>query len=568
MARGKVSIKVPPRLRSRFGNLNHLRKSEVPRILAEIDALMEVHRQKLKEAKEADPFWFYEPSSGDITPERLGFLESYLKPEDIPQKLDGQIDAHQSEAPIRGVSGGNQSGKTTSCCIEAFIKTTGELPESLKGKFPVSRLPKRFPQHVRVVCEDHTKGILGNAIPTYRRWVPREWLVDGSWDKSFSAEQLTLRLTAPKDDEQGRYRKGQVTGTIEFMSNKQDVGVFQGPPKHMVIYDEEPRYDIYKENLLRFTTADQLDIMFGMTPTNGITWIHDDIYSKAQDSTGNKIDWFQIPSVANRNANLKVLKEVIDEIPTYDERKMRLLGEFISLSGLVYGKLFKSSIHVIEPFETACTCGGGNHPPECPYSQFVAFLGVDPHMVKDSTAALCVLDRDDNFYVDTCYKSGVGIEEFKEDLNRLIAGRRLKFSTFDPSSDSSITIYNGLNIFRLCTTGKNKVPKAFKADKYQGSIAAGVSTIKQRLVVNEKSEKPTFFIMNRPENKLLINSMRTLQRETFVNEEEKGKKDAIAEGVHDHHACVRYILQSRLKWTPLEESQPAEIMPDEEAMLV
>ena len=30
------------------------------------------------------------------------------------------------------------------------------------------------------------------------------------------------------------------------------------------------------------------------------------------------------------------------------------------------------------------------------------------------------------------------------------------------------------------------------------------------------------------------------------------QKDAIAEGKHDHHAALRYILQSPLSWYPLD----------------
>lgn len=515
--------------------------------------------------KANNPFWYYEPVSGEIPAERRSFLKEFLKEDDIPQKLHGALNVHQSTASIRGASGGNQSSKTTTGCIEAIIKATGALPncfnpnhKDFKFPYPAHRLVRNGPQFVRVVGEDYQNGVLRNLIPTYRRWVPKEYLIDGSWEKSYSAGEQTLTLTDPETH--------QMCGTIEFMSNKQDLGTFQGPPRHMIIYDEEPDKEVYKENLLRFTTASSLDVLFCMTPTKGLSWTFD-LFSRGTDESGNNIEWFQIASVCNPHANLKVLREILNEMDSYDELKMRLLGEFISLSGLVYGKLFQQTVHVIEPFETGCNCGGyEEHGSSCPFNEYQGYVGLDPHMVKDSCAALCFIDRDDNFYVDTCYKRGVDTEVFKRDYQRLTAGKRINRAIFDPSSDSTTTIYNGLNIFKLMTHGKNAVKRAIKADKYAGSIAAGVSSIKERLKVIPRTGKPRFFIFNRPENKLLIQSFKTLQRDTFTDESVKGPKDRIQEGVHDHHACVRYVNQLRLRWHPHITAEVE--MPVEDAELI
>ena len=67
------------------------------------------------------------------------------------------------------------------------------------------------------------------------------------------------------------------------------------------------------------------------------------------------------------------------------------------------------------------------------------------------------------------------------------------------------------------------------------------------------SKKPRFFIMDRPENQELIKSMKSLQRDVWANEDIKGQKDKIQEGVHDHHAAMRYILQNKLRWYPWQE---------------
>jgi hypothetical protein len=204
----------------------------------------------------------------------------------------------------------------------------------------------------------------------------------------------------------------------------------------------------------------------------------------------------------------------------------------------------------------------------------MGFVGIDPHMVKDSCAVLCVTDREDNFFVDTCYKGSVTVEELKKDITDLTEGRRIAKQVADPSSDSSLTIYDNVNVFELLHRGKFALKNLSKADKFQGSIAAGISNIKERLklrkikIGDKTVEKPRFFIMDRPENKLLIKSFKTLQRETWANEDAKGLKDKIAEGVHDHHACVRYILQRRFSWRSAIVESPEPLIPDREAILV
>lgn len=533
-------------------------KTEVLRALAELERMTQ-------RVKNENPFWYYEPITGEVSVEKREFLHKWLKPEDIPQKLDGSVNFHTSPKKIRLASGGNQSSKSYSAAIEGLIKATGKLPycfdetdtKRFKWKIPEKRWKRDRPQHVRVVGFDWENDVVKNLLPKFRQLAPKEYLVDGSWDKSWVAGESTVY-----------FRDGrELLGTIEFMSNKQDLASFGGPPRDLVIFDEEPFHDVYKENLMRMVTAKDFEVILAMTPVNGISWTYDELYSKFLAGDEN-IDYFQYVSVANPHASVESLNQILKSLTTYDEVKMRLLGEFISLSGLVYGSQFKRDIHVIPPFDTGCTCGMQVHLPDCPYEKYLGFLGVDPHMVKDSTSALCFLDREDNFYVDTCYKSPADVEKLRQDHARLLEKKRMSFSVFDPSSDSTVTVFSGLNIFKMCTKSPSPFPRARKGEKYQGSIAAGVQTIKERLKINSVSGRPTFFIMDRPENQLLIKTMRTMQRDTFQNEEVKGLKDKIQEGIHDHHACVRYILQNKIRWYPNQTSVPEPMIPDDEAILV
>lgn len=516
-----------------------------------------------QELRNNNPFWYYQPVTGEISTERREFLHKHLNAEDVPQRLQGPLHMHLSDKPIRVASGGNQSSKSHGMVMELIMMATGKIPfcfdpnsRWFKWRLPEKRYVHEKPKNVRVVGFDWENDVVKNLLPKFRDLSPRECLLNGSFDKSYVAGESTLHYS----------EKGKELGSVEFMSNKQDLASFGGPPRDAVGFDEEPFHEVYKENLMRMTTAKNFEVLMASTPVNGISWAYDELYSKWLTGDQN-IDYFQYCSVANPYANLDSLVQIMNGL-SYEEKKMRLLGEFISLSGLVYGRLFDKSVHVIEPFQTGCNCGQTTHAEGCPFLNFLGFLGVDPHMVKDSTAALCFIDREDNFYVDTCYKSGVNIDQFRTDIATLLAAKRMAWSVFDPSSDSTITVFNGLNIFKLCTKNPNPFVRARKGEKYHGSIAAGVQTIKQRLEINEKTKRPKFFIMNRPENQLLIRSMKTLQRDAYANEDVRGQKDKIQEGVHDHHACVRYIMQNKLNWRDHVEYAPVYQIPDEDAILV
>ncbi len=480
--------------------------------------------EKQRLLEESDPFWFYKPSDGTIPESNKAFLEKHILPEDIPERLDSQMNIHMSTANIIGGFGGNQVGKTLSGAIEVFIAITGEVPNSLKGIYPEEKLNNKRPFHARVVGEDYVNGLLKNVIPTFRKWVPREFLIDGSWEKSFSVEQGTLRLG----------KKGELYGTVEFMSNKQAIGSFQGPARHMVLYDEEPVYEIHKENLMRFTTSDRVRIMFQMTPTKGLSWVSDKILNSQGIDDKNSIECFKMASITNRYANLNVLEEIVAGLSSYEEIKMRVLGEFVSLSGRVY-KHFNRSIHVIEPFKIT--------------DNYMVLTGMDPHQTTPTAVVFVAVDRENIPYVIDSYwgNKARDIEEVKADIGLMTEKWRMAWSVVDQSSDVRIEAFGGLNIFDTLRRSPNQIKGLRKSIKYPGSIDAGVEEIKRRLKCDDKGN-PGFYIFDTPNNRVLINSMLTLERDVALNEEKKGQRDKIMEGKHHFHAALRYVFQFPIRY--------------------
>jgi len=564
------TLNPPSNIKKKARNLAKMSRDELLAFRRETLELMKDFDDKLKVAEDSDPFWFYQPTQSTLNDDQRSFLRQFLRPEDIPTRLDSAVDVHACEANILGVSGGNQSSKTTTCTIEDLIKACRAIPPSLQGIYPESKLPKKKNNRIRVICEDYQNGILKHNLPNLMRWTPRAYLIDGRWEKSWSAEKMQLTLIHPQEKA--------ICGTIELMTNNAEVGTFQGPPIDRVRYDEEPREDIFDENLLRFVTSDHLDIAFGMTPTNGLSWVYDRLWNKDTDQTGkNSIRWFQLCSISNPRANLNTLREICKNIKNYDELKMRLLGEWISLSGLIYGIYFKRRIHVVPPEKLGlgpglyldCSCPSFQrgvlnvdiaaipHSPKCPFVNYVAFLGLDPHEVKPTAAVVVCVDRDETVIVDRCYKGDKTLKDVKRDLVSILQGYRYSFGKCDPHADSDRTAFDNINAWKIITQGENRIPNLRKADAYKGSILAGVDIIRQ-LLIGRDADHPRLVVLDRPENQELIHSFRTLQRDTFANEDIRGPKNAIAEGKHDHHAALRYILQSPLHWYPHEMGQREE----------
>jgi len=519
----------------------------------ELTGLIEGLEGQLEALERDNPFWFYKPNEGELDETQKRFLEEYLKPEDIPQSVASQWDVHKSIANILIVSGGGQSGKSTSLAVETSIQSTGALPYALEGIYPKEKLPKRFPRNLRIVGID-AKQVMNTVIPTFQKWCPKEFLLNGSWADSFSVKQNKLFL----------FKDKKVIANIEFMTNQMDVESFQGPPMDFIGYDEEPRNDIYRENNFRFVTAERMFNMFAFTPTHGLTWATD-LASQAEDEKQNKIALFKICTISNKKANLDVVRDIISQTDSYSELKMRLLGEFISISGLVYGNVFNtnmqsSNTNLIPPFfedlePIKSPDGKIIHDPK---KDYLCIAGLDPHSVTPTPIVFMLVDREGNKYVDFCVAKTADTEIVKDLFHQIVKqrGYRMGWSVADTSSDSSIIAFGGKNIYSELQQGTNAIPALRKSEKYAGSIEIGVNEIKKALKINPLTNKPTLFIVNRPENEDLIQSFKTLERDTYRNEDVKGLKDKIREGKHHFHSALRYIFQFPINWYPHDLKVP------------
>lgn len=232
-----------------------------------------------------------------------------------------QLAFHASGAHKRLYIGGNRSGKTTAGVAESIYYLRGDHPNKSVFEPPV---------YGRVIGVDFLRGVKTILIPQFQRWIPPSLLKAGSWSRSFDSESRTLHLANGS--------------TLEFMSYEQDTDKFAGVPRHFTQYDEEPPYHIYQECQARLIDYNGY-AWFTMTPVEGMTWIYEDLFLKAESDPESGIEVFVADMTDNPHINTAGVEEFLRGL-SEDERKQRESGQFVSLGGLVF-KRFKPESHVI-----------------------------------------------------------------------------------------------------------------------------------------------------------------------------------------------------------------------------
>lgn len=182
---------------------------------------------------------------------------------------------------------------------------------------------------------DFLNGVEKIVRPEVARWLPPTEILGGSWETGYDRELRTLTL------ENG--------STIEFMSYDQDLDKFAGTSRDWVWFDEEPPQDIFTECLLRLVDTGG-DWWITMTPVDGMTWVFDDIYERANPNNASydpNLLVVEVDTTENPHINPGELDTLLAGLDP-NERRARLHGQFVQRAGLIY-PTFKEAIHVVNP---------------------------------------------------------------------------------------------------------------------------------------------------------------------------------------------------------------------------
>lgn len=417
-----------------------------------------------------------------------------------------QRDFHSSPAQGRLFVGGNRSGKTVGGATESAMWLTGQ--------HSYRQIPKP-PIRGRAIGVDFNNGIEKIIKPEIVKWIPPSFLINGSWEDSYSKEYKTLTLN------NGSF--------LEFMSYDQDVDAHAGTSRHFIWFDEEPPEAIYDENMQRLVdTAGHW--WMTMTPVEGMTWVFEEIYEPGlSDSLGSGIFVIEVDTTMNPYIDHES-REILLQALTAEEKLARTQGKFIGRGGVIY-PMFNRNLHVIDPV--------------VPDKNELWVAGMD-HGFNNPTCWLWAsISRDGRIVVfDEHYQAGMIVREHA----RIVHARNALYSRVpnyyvgDPSirnkeavTGSSVLIeYDELGIPIILgnndvMAGINRVARLLTGIQDQDGVAV----------------PSLYFTENCPN---AIKEMVRLRWATWANKKEEKKKNKKEEQhKKDDHAAdtVRYIVNSR-----------------------
>jgi phage terminase large subunit-like protein len=391
---------------------------------------------------------------------------------------------HTAPGKDRLYIGGNRAGKTVAGVCEDIFWAT--------GRHPYRRTPAT-PTRGRVVGVDFLNGIAKIILPEVSKWLPPSDLINGSWEDSYSKSERTLTLA------NGSF--------IEFMSYDQELDKFAGTSRHFTHFDEEPPQDIYTECKARLIDTGGSWWMT-MTPVEGMTWIHDDIYEPGKRDPTNLISVIEVDMSENPYLAPTEIQSFISGL-SEEDRLSRVHGKFVQMGGLVFKK-FDPKIHVIDPM--------------LPPLDWAWYASLD-HGFNNPTAWLWHAVSPDGVVVtfDEHYESERTVEYHAAMVHARDAehGRVPDVYVGDPAirqhtgvtADSVQTAYSNLDI--PIVLGNN-------------DVKIGISKMSQYLEVNTVKNKPNWFITRNCTN--LIREMQRLRWKTYASKKmanDRNKQDEI-----------------------------------------
>lgn len=334
---------------------------------------------------------------------------------------------HESDARLKGVGGGNGSGKTETSLIEPIAMACGVFPDVLRDKFM-----KKFrgPIAVRVVVQSLTTTLDNVILPKLQwwkwtgvdlpggdrghwGWIPKMCLIDGSWKKSWQNEIRTLKILCRNPE-----NLDEVIGesTIQFMSHDQNPADAASGDFHYILLDEPPKLPMFRECQAR-TMRVKGTIILAMTwpddPTIPVDWIFDEIYEKGQPGPNKdpNVEWFELWTEENKNLDQG---SVAVQASQWSEttKSVRLYGQPIRFSNRIH-PLFTDVQQIwsvaagrnVIPVDGRCPYTGSiDLIPYCHVQEFdvnpnwpVIFV-LDPHPRKPHMYSWFVIDPADDIW--------------------------------------------------------------------------------------------------------------------------------------------------------------------------
>ena len=427
-----------------------------------------------------------------------------------------QLAFHRAQTRTKALLGGNRAGKSAAGGVDDLIQA---LPESLVPEHLLKYKKWQPPFKCRVITPDlgHT---MTAVLETLREWCPPEALLKGSWDEAFDKTKRILRL--------------ECGSVFDFMSYETDLDKFGGVARHRIRYDEEPPgekgQEIRKRGLQRLRDY-QGDEVFTLTPEFGLSWLHDDVWESRGPEIEDRV-WANEELVIVRAATFDnpfvPADRKADSEFTEEEYKVKVLGEFFHIKGLVYDE-FKPE-HVVKRPDREDIKGRD------------VVVGIDPGY-RTTAVVFAAMDKENGALVfDELYlHKQEALPKNTAEQIKLVSkkwGIKPQWFYIDPmATNASMT--SGENIEGAYYREGIPVIKA------NNKVEAGILEVKRRL----QSTYPALLVSE--DCKMLLGELARYR----LDDKEDGKFAVVKT---NDHACdaLRYLLMGRTWWQKAESPHP------------
>lgn len=281
----------------------------------------------------------------ELVEKQLQYEQSLAEEDPLNHGLpphEGQEEMHMSSAKRRLVIMGNRAGKSWSACREAVWWAT--------GTHPYRNVPNV--DTIWIGCE--TFSFLREVhVPYILSFIPKALFIEHNKGEHWVSV---------------RRADGGVC-KIYFKSYEMGRAKWQGAKVQLLILDEEPPEDIYKEGRARLVES-RGDWLIVFTPVSGMGWTYDRLYlpAKKEADAGIPVEDRYIHLIQRGTAQYdptapygvgrslvphiprSELVEFARDIPDPDERAIRIFGEFRGRSGAIY-KNWEEACHMVKRFK-------------------------------------------------------------------------------------------------------------------------------------------------------------------------------------------------------------------------
>lgn len=433
-----------------------------------------------------------------------------------------QLEFHSCTKKERLFVAGNRSGKTLGSVMEAiwWLTKTHPYRETPKGQV-----------RGRVVAVDFLNGVDKIILPLYKQLLPPEYLIEGSWNRSYSQERHVLTL-----------RDGSF---VEFMSQDQDLDKFAGTSRHFVHFDEECPKVIFEECKLRLLDTNG-EWWISETPVAGMEWIYDDLYVPYFEAIMRgeepSIGLVQMATGENPYLDPEAIERIFGSLGA-EAKAVRMSGEYTMISGSLY-KEFGEFTHAAQTRETF----------EFDPLRMRLYLTGD-HGINNPTAWLWVAAdvKGGLTVIRELYETGKAVAEIARMIQEVNAelGVQPYMITLDPATEQRSGFSNAEGQPMTIADeyrrhGINVITKGIPRDK-----SIGINKILQYLKVNPKTGRPFLTVLRECHN--TIREIKGAKQNRYVNKkvaELKNKPEGQREKDDHTTDALRYLMTFMQDLTP------------------